>query len=249
MFSGRSLSQKICRQGQKNVFGRIVPANNQKFLIIFYGLFKMAQGCQPLASAPEPTRTPMKTIFSNRWNYTQCFNIPLSQQFALVIRQPLPQLNLTVSNKFVAVVFNKHLHNLDQYADMLETKIERMEFANKIRIQLFLVKTIKGDIGRILIALAILAIFCKIFGYKGAIWYVHCATSAGSYTDNSARPTQHPPIYQIQNSLQLAIFWIQRKAIQRNGSSTHQCNHSTTAIGNSTTNNYDNQTTHFSNKG
>jgi energy-converting hydrogenase Eha subunit F len=44
-----------------------------------------------------------------------------------------------------------------------------MEFANKIRIQLYLVKTIKGDIGRILIALAKLAMFCKIFGYKVTI--------------------------------------------------------------------------------
>jgi hypothetical protein len=52
---------------------------------------------------------------------------------------------------------------------MLEAKIERMEFANKLRIQLFIVKTIKGDIGRILIALVILAIFCKIFGYKVTI--------------------------------------------------------------------------------
>jgi hypothetical protein len=73
------------------------------------------------------------------------FNIPPSQQFALVIRQP--HLNLTVSNTFVATVFEKHLQNLDQYADMLEAKIVCMEFTNKIRIQLFLVKTIKGDIG------------------------------------------------------------------------------------------------------
>ncbi len=66
-------------------------------------------------------------------------------------------------------MFEKHLHNLDQYADMLEIKIEHMEFTNKIRIQLYLVKTIKGDIGRILIALAILAMFFKIFGYKVTI--------------------------------------------------------------------------------
>jgi hypothetical protein len=67
-----------------------------------------------------------------------------SQQFALVIKQLLLQVNLTISNKFVAAVFEKHLHYVDQYADMLEAKMERMEFANKIRIQLFVVKTIKG---------------------------------------------------------------------------------------------------------
>jgi hypothetical protein len=38
----------------------------------------------------------------------------------------------------MAAVFEKHLHYLDQYADMLETKIKHMEFANKIRIQLYL---------------------------------------------------------------------------------------------------------------
>jgi hypothetical protein len=81
--------------------------------------------------------------------------------------------------------------------------------------------------------------------YSDLVWYVHCTTSTGSYTDISARITQHPPIYQIQNSLQLAIFWIRRKAIQRNGSSTHRCNHSFTTIGNPNTNNYENRTTHF----
>jgi hypothetical protein len=143
MFSGRSLSQKICRQGQKNVIGRIIPTNIQKFLIILYGLLKMTQGCLP--QALEPSRTPIKTILGNRLNYTQCLNVPPSHQFALVIRQPLPQINLTVSNKFMAAVFEKPLHYLDQYADMLEAKIECMEFANKIRIQLFLVKTTKGS--------------------------------------------------------------------------------------------------------
>jgi hypothetical protein len=47
----------------------------------------------------------------------------------------------------VATVFEKHLHYMYQYADMLEAKIEGMEFANKIRIQLYLTKFIKGDIG------------------------------------------------------------------------------------------------------
>jgi hypothetical protein len=146
MLPGQSISQKVGRQGQKNAFGRIIPTNLQKFFIIFYGLLKMTQGCHPLASEPEPTTTPIKTIFSNRSNYTQCFNIPPSQQFALVIGQLLPQINLTISNRFMATVFEKHLHYVDQYADMLEAKIEWMEFANKIRIQLFVVKTIKGDI-------------------------------------------------------------------------------------------------------
>jgi hypothetical protein len=144
MLLGWSLSQEISHQSLKNVFGRIIPTNLQKLLIVFYGLLKMTQGCHPLALDSEPTKTPIKTISSCRSNYTQCFNIPPSQQFALVIKQLLLQVNLTISNKFVAVVFEKHLHYVDQYADMLEAKMEWMEFANKIRIQLFVVKTIKG---------------------------------------------------------------------------------------------------------
>jgi hypothetical protein len=84
-------------------------------------------------------------------------------------KSPVCPSDPTVSNKFVAAVFEKHLHYVDQYADMLEKKIEHMEFTNKIRIQLYLVKTIKGDIGRILIALALLAIAGKIFGYKTVV--------------------------------------------------------------------------------
>jgi len=86
MFSSRSIGQKISRQGQKDVTSRIVPTNLQKFLIIFYSLLKMTQGYYPQASEPEPTRTPIKSIFNNRSNYTQCFNILPSHQFALVIR-------------------------------------------------------------------------------------------------------------------------------------------------------------------
>jgi hypothetical protein len=69
----------------------------------------------------------------------------------------------------MAAVFEKHLHYVDQYADMLEKKIEHMEFTNKIRIQLYMVKTIKGDIGQILTALALLVIAGKIFGYKTVV--------------------------------------------------------------------------------
>jgi len=49
---------------------------------------------------------------------------------------------------------------------MLEAKIECMEFTNKIRILLFVTKTIQEDVRRLKIALATLAITCKIFGYK-----------------------------------------------------------------------------------
>jgi hypothetical protein len=41
-----------------------------------------------------------------------------------------------------------------------------MDFANKIRIQLYLVKNIKQNTGRILTAIALLAIIGKIIGYR-----------------------------------------------------------------------------------
>jgi hypothetical protein len=61
MLSSRSLSQKIGCQGQKDVTGRIVPTDFQKFL-------KMTTGCYTLASEPEPMKTPIKSIFSNTSN-------------------------------------------------------------------------------------------------------------------------------------------------------------------------------------
>ncbi len=83
-----------------------------------------------------------------------------------MIRKPLKQLNLTILNKFMAAVLKEHLHHVDLYADMLEKKIDQMEFANKIWIQLYLVKNIKQNTGRILTAIALLAVIGKIIGYR-----------------------------------------------------------------------------------
>ncbi len=114
MFPGQSLSQKISHQRQKNVSGRTIPANFHKFLI--YGLLKTTQGCKSLDSEPDPTRASRKYNFKDRSNGTQCFNIPPIQQFALVLRQPLPQLKMPFSKKFVTAVLEKHLNFVDQYA-------------------------------------------------------------------------------------------------------------------------------------
>jgi hypothetical protein len=66
----------------------------------------------------------------------------------------------------MAPVLEKHLHYVDLYAVMLENKIDWMEFANKIRIQLNLVKNIKQNTGRILIAITLIAVVGKIIGYR-----------------------------------------------------------------------------------
>jgi hypothetical protein len=163
MLSG---SQKIHRQGQKDVTNRIVPTNIQKLLIVFYSLLKMTTGCQALASEPEQTNNPIKSIFTDKSNYMQCFSIPSGHRFAFKIHQPLEHLNLTISNKSMASIIEEHFHYADQYATMLEKKIEWMEFANKIRIQLYLVKNIQQNSGRILTAIALLAVIGKIIRYK-----------------------------------------------------------------------------------
>ncbi len=66
----------------------------------------------------------------------------------------------------MASIIEEHFHYMDQYATMLEKKKEQMEFANTKRIQLYLVKNLKQNCGRILTALALLAIIGKIIGYK-----------------------------------------------------------------------------------
>jgi hypothetical protein len=93
---------------------------------------------------------------------------------------------------------------MDQYADMLEAKIEHLEFANNIRTRLFVVKTIKGDIGRILIALVTLAIFCKIFGYKITI-----LTLFGMYITQSIQAAPATTLRGLHNTLLYISFRIQ----------------------------------------
>jgi len=169
MFEGRSLSKKIGGQSQKNVTGRTFPANFTKLVLIIYGLLKMTTKCCALDSEPEHTNKEIRSIFTDKSNYTQCFNIPSGHRFAFKIHQPLRQINLRFTNKFMASIIEEHFHYMDLYANYLNQKIERMEFANTKRIQIYLVKSLKENCGRILTALAPLAIIGKIIGYKSLI--------------------------------------------------------------------------------
>jgi hypothetical protein len=63
MFQSGRLSQKIGRQGQKNVTGRTFPSYFTKLLIILYGLVKMTSGCYAPESVPE------KKIMETRTGY------------------------------------------------------------------------------------------------------------------------------------------------------------------------------------
>jgi hypothetical protein len=126
----------------------------------------MTQGCRPLDSEPDSTRTSRTYNFIERSNSKQCFNIPPIQQFRLKISQPLPQLDLPFSTEFVTAVLEKHLHYVNQYADMLETKVSQLKFATIIRIRLFIMQVIMKVFGRLMIGIITIAAFCKIFSYK-----------------------------------------------------------------------------------
>jgi hypothetical protein len=173
---GRDQFRKRCSQAGASVRKSVakvrkmsqIPTDFQKILILFYS-HKMTTGCHTLASEPENTNTTIKSIFTNNSNYTQCFNIPSGHRFAFKIHQPLKQLNLTISNKFMASIIEEHFYYADQYATIIEKKIEKMEFSNMKWIQLYLVKNLKQNCGRILTALVLLAIIRKLIGYKNLI--------------------------------------------------------------------------------
>jgi len=157
MFKGRSLSEKICGKSQKNVLGRTFPTYFPKLVLILYSLLKMTTECCALDSEPETTNREIRSIFTDKSNYTQCYNIPSGHRFALKIHQPLCQINLRFTYKFMASIIEEHFHYMDLYAVYLNQKIERMEFANTKRIQIYLVKSLKENCGRILTALLLLS--------------------------------------------------------------------------------------------
>jgi hypothetical protein len=63
MFKSRRLSQKIGRQGQKNVTSRTLSSYFTKLLIILYGLVKMTSGCYAPESVPEKKMMENKTVY------------------------------------------------------------------------------------------------------------------------------------------------------------------------------------------
>jgi hypothetical protein len=100
--------------------------------------------------------------FHRKIELHQCFNIPSGHRFAFKINQSLPHINLWITNKLMASIIEEHFHYMDLYANFLNQKIERMEFANTKWIQMHLAKSIKENCRRILMALAILAVIGKV---------------------------------------------------------------------------------------
>jgi len=123
----------------------------------------MTMECYALDSELDSTNRMIKTIFTEQSNYTQCFNIPSGHRFTLKIQQPLPHLNIRITNKFMASILEEHFHYRDLYVDFLN---KRLEFANTKRIPIYIAKGLKENCGRILTALAFLVVIGKIIGYN-----------------------------------------------------------------------------------
>jgi hypothetical protein len=123
MFQGWRLSKKICGQGQKNVFGRIVSPHITKLFIILYGLVKMTSGCHTLESVPEKKIIEIRTVYPPESNHTQCYNMLSGHKFALKISTELPQLNMVLNNTVVASVLEEYYHYAYLYQDALKEEI------------------------------------------------------------------------------------------------------------------------------
>jgi len=122
-----------------------------------FGRDQFQKRCSRAGASVRKSVAEIRSIFTDKSNYTQCYNIPSGHRFALKIHQPLCQINLRFTYKFMASIIEEHFHYMDLYAVYLNQKIERMEFANTKRIQIYLVKSLKENCGRILTALLLLS--------------------------------------------------------------------------------------------
>ncbi len=121
----------------------------------------MTQGINHLESDPDSTKTSHTYKFIERSNRTQCLNIPHIQRLALKIGQPLIQLNLPLSNEFVATILEEHLHYANQYADMLELKVNQLEFVTRTRLYTFGMQVLMRTFGRVAMAIITLVAICQ----------------------------------------------------------------------------------------
>jgi hypothetical protein len=120
MFQSWRLSQKIGRQGQKNVIGGTFPSYFTKLFIILYGLVKMTSGCYTPESVPEKKIIEIRTVYPPGSNHTQCYNMPSGHKFAFKISTYLPQLKVNVNDTVLASVLEEYYH----YAYLFEEELE-----------------------------------------------------------------------------------------------------------------------------
>jgi hypothetical protein len=105
---------------------------------------------------------------------------------------------MVMYTKLVASILEEHYHYMHLYEDFLAEKIRRMEFANTKRIQMYLAKSIKENCGRILTALAILAVIGKVIGYKTLVLIL--------FAINLIQPTQAKKPTTIQSLHNILLY-------------------------------------------
>jgi hypothetical protein len=89
----------------------------------------------------------------------------------------------------VTAILETHLHYANQYADMLEIKVNQLKFITRTRLYLFVMQSLMKTFGTLAIAFITIAAVCQIFGYK--VMY---------------------PLYQVPKNLQLAAIRIRDQA-------------------------------------
>jgi hypothetical protein len=109
---------------------------------------------------------------------------------ALKIGPPLPQLSLPLSNEFVATILEEHLHYAKQYADIVEQKVNQMEFTAQTRLYNFGMQALMKTFGRVtMMIIAFIAIGQK-FGLRVMFLSLFLAWAA--------QPCQTAPVSMIQ---------------------------------------------------
>jgi hypothetical protein len=204
MFQSWRLSQKIGRQGQKNVIGGTIPSYFTKLFIILYGLVKMTSGCYTPESVPEKKIIEIRTVYPPGSNHTQCYNMPSGHKFAFKISTYLPQLKINVNDTVLASVLEEYYHYAYLFEEELEEEVRKMEFAFTKRTQILLATIIKENNRKVLWTffpyLVLLALAANIFGYK-AVLLIIFATNLIQTTQ--AKPTTIQNLYKTLAYVQL----------------------------------------------
>jgi hypothetical protein len=207
MFQSGRLSQKIGREGQKNVIGGTFPSYFTKLFIILYGLVKMTSGCYTLESVPEKKIIEIRTVYPPGSNHTQCYNMPSRHKFAFKISTYLPQLKINVNDTVLASVLEEYYHYAYLFEEELEEEVRKMEFAFNKRTQILLATIIKENNRKLLWTLfpylVLLTLAAKIFGYKAVLLII--------FATNLIQPAQAKPTT-IQN-LYKTLAYVQLRKI------------------------------------
>jgi hypothetical protein len=123
MFQSRRFCPEIRGQSQKNVVSRIISPHFTKLFIILYSLVKITSGCYSLESVPEKKITEIRTVYPQKFNHTQCNNMPSGHKFVLKISTYLPQINMNLNDTVLASVLEEYYHYAYLFKEELEEEV------------------------------------------------------------------------------------------------------------------------------